>query len=157
MALKTGYAEFIFNRDGLCWGGIQLLKDVFIECDELKTFDMIKDSYREMNADCLILYRISTEFDFDTWCSIFKRMYNEEIESIVFVPAELLNMRIYIFEMLRHMRNKVRGRRDAFCGYMYSEAVYKKIFAGKKDKPLYRIEERIPISGSAIYFLGRCQ
>lgn len=138
-------------------GALQLLRDVFVECDELKTFDVLRDSYRGgVNADCLILYRVSTEFDFDDWCRIFKRMYEEGIKNVVFVPTELLNVKLLLFETLCRVRNKVRGKRETFCGYMYSEAEFKKMFAGNKDEPLYRIEDRIPISRSAVYFLERC-
>lgn len=83
-------------------------------------------------------------------------MYEEGIKNIVFVPAELLNVKLLLFETLLRVRNKVRGKRETFCGYMYSEAEFKKMFAGNKDESLYRIKDRIPISRSAVYFLERC-
>lgn len=56
---------------------LELLKKVFVECDEFKKFDMLStDDYKELRQDeALLMYRVSTEFSFEQWKEVFERLY----------------------------------------------------------------------------------
>jgi hypothetical protein len=132
---------------------IKLLRQVFTECDELKVFDMKNNSYRELGAECLIMYRVSTEFNYEDWCEIFEKMYNDGVQSIIFIPTELLNIKSASIEILLRLKNKIMGRKEIFCGYMYSLGDFKKIFS----HGMWKIREEIPITANntVIWYLVR--
>ena len=82
-SLKVDCADYTVNS-------INQLKKVFSLGDDFFVFDMLKDDWKSLNGyDCVILYRMSTEFDKKTWEIIFKKMYAAKINKIIFVPTGL--------------------------------------------------------------------
>ncbi len=151
--LKKNNPELYLIGTDYTESAIRSLQNVFTECDRLEVFDIKKDNFKKLNTDCVIMYRVSTEFDYKEWCDIFTKMYEDGIKNIIFVPTELLNLKLFVFEKLRHIRNVLLGKKDTFCGYMYSESDFKKMFSGENRRLQYKIGEVIPIYRSAIYYL----
>ena len=53
------------------------------------SFDLLHDSFEKLaRFVCLIMHRLSTEFDFDTWTKIFEKAYRSNCKMICFVPTE---------------------------------------------------------------------
>lgn len=137
---------------------IEKLKKVFPDVNAAYTFDMLKGDYRRFqNYGIVLLYRVSTEFDRDQWHDIFKSMYDGGIMSIVFVPTGLDDKKQMRMERIKHYINKIRGRKDIFCGWLYSEDEFLKMFYGDGEKALYTVNSKIPYENTAIYFLRKNQ
>jgi len=135
---------------------LEKLKRVSIQMDNIHTFDMLNDSYASLGKDStFLLFRVSTEFDVNQWNMIFNKMYFDEIENIIFVPTELATNDIIVKEKMRYIKNMIRLRKNMFCGWLYSEEEFLKMFKGQNPSPLYDIEKRIPYNDTAIFFLKR--
>jgi hypothetical protein len=134
------------------------LKRVSVHMDSIHTFDMLNDSYTSLDKQSTILmFRVSTEFDMNQWNMIFNKMYCDEIENIIFVPTELATYKDAIRERKSYLKNLLRNRKNTFCGWLYSEDEFLKMFKGNNASPLYDIEKRIPYHHTAIFILKRHQ
>ena len=126
------------------------LKKLFPSCDQFLTFDILKDDYTRFPRTAIILmHRISTEFTLQEWISIFERIHHAGIEHILFVPTELASIRLKITETVRHYARRIIGKKDTFCGWLYSKVEIERFFSG------YEIVSRVPHADSAIYLLKR--
>ena len=135
---------------------IKQLKQVFKTVDNVYSFDMINGDYIDLDTSALFLmYRVSTEFDIDSWYQIFSKMYDAEIEYVMYVPTELASIKLMLKEVASHIVNLFLGRKDTFCGWLYSESEFIKIFHNKTPNPLYHIQERVLFDNSAIFLLKR--
>ena len=108
--------------------GIEQLKKVFPKCDEILRYDMLKGDYSVWENTLVLMYRISTEFTKREWMDVFFRMHKGGIKRIIFVPTELLTLKIMIKEIGRHFFNRFCGRKDIMCGWMYSRKEFLDIF-----------------------------
>lgn len=121
---------------------MKLLEKVFTSCNEFGIFDMLnKDNYKHLEQnDILLMYRVSTEFSIDQWKAIFDYLYQEGgTEYVIFVPTEILTLRIAINEKKVQFYNWLKHRKNTFSGWMYSKKEYVKIFAGTDNKLKYEI------------------
>lgn len=135
---------------------LELLRQVLTECHEFRVFDMIKDDWSSLKkADVVMIYRLSTEFTEDQWLEIFEKMYEAGIEHIIYVPTELLDLKILVKERIHNLINIVRGRRNIFCGWMYSEKKQRQFFRGKTQEALYLVENVYKLDHNAIFELRR--
>ncbi len=130
---------------------IKQLKKVFVNCDAAYTFDMLAGDWSMLNhCDVLILSRVSTEFDYDTWVKLFQLMAGAGIKNILFIPTELLGVKDAMRKIKARAMNKLRGREDTFCGWMYSENEFVKMW-----NRIYRVEAKIGYQNTAIYKLRK--
>ena len=128
-----------------------LYKKVFRKADALLCFDMIKDDWSVLNQyDYVILYRVSTEFSFSEWKKIFERMYEKRIEHIIFIPTGLDTYKNMLLELYGHLSRMMRKKKDIFCGWLYSENEFRRMWKGK-----YAEEKCIYIQNTAVFFLNR--
>ena len=134
---------------------VEKLRKVFVNMDDGYPFDMMDGDYRRFGSDSLmIMYRVSTEFNRKQWDDVFMKMHSEGIERIIFVPAELCTIKDIIREEKWHFINRLTGHKDIFCGWMYSESEFLRMFRGTGANPLYKVESRIPYENTAIYYLS---
>lgn len=128
---------------------IERLKMVFEACDEAYVFDMVNGDYAILkHCDYLIMYRVSTEFDRDTWRNIFRAMKKAGIKKIVFIPVGLDTYKQMLQENINHIKNMLRNRQDTFCGWLYSENEFRNMW-----KKQYLISKTVYYKNTAIYFL----
>ena len=112
---------------------------------------MIKDDWSVLNQyDYVILYRVSTEFSFSEWKKIFERMYEKRIEHIIFIPTGLDTYKNMLLELYGHLSRMMRKKKDIFCGWLYSENEFRRMWKGK-----YAEEKCIYIQNTAVFFLNR--
>lgn len=137
--------------------GLELLEKVFVECDEFCVFDMLKsEDYKVLKKDDIVLmYRISTEFTLSQWKSIFSRLYDVGIDNIIFVPTEIMTIRIALNEKKRQFMNWIRGKENTFCGWLYSYDEYPKIFRGIDGKAKYEIVTQKRIKDTIVFELRK--
>ncbi len=108
---------------------VSILNKYFGEKAEVFQFNMKEDDYCLLGEyDTAILFRVSTEFCMEDWMQILDSLYNSKINKIVFVPTEVLNLRIAIKERLHNLYDIVKGGKLTFCGYMYTKKEFYKMF-----------------------------
>lgn len=133
---------------------IERLKTVFPSMDVGYTFDILNGDYGSLGTDSILLmFRVSTEFNRNQWHGIFKRMHDSGIKRIIYVPAGLDTEQDMYYEKINHLKRILRGKRDIFCGWLYSEDEFESMFRGDEETPLYDIDNRIPFENTAVYFL----
>lgn len=138
----TDYAE----------GGIKTLKK-YSNCDEFYTFDMLNGNYRQFDTgDCLIMYRVSTEFSLKQWKNIFNRIYQSNVSTVIFVPTELANITDMVKGIKGHVRNLVLGNKDIMSGWLYSQSEIE-FFLTNAYKNRNSIEWGIPVDNTKIYVI----
>lgn len=134
--------------------GLIFLRKVFPECDKIYEFDMLNESHYQKIAgknQVVLISRVSTEFDFQTWKRIFHELFQNRIKYIVFIPTELCTIRIAINEAKRYIYHLIKGngkRRNIFCGYMYSEKTFEKMW-----KRYFAVKESKAFGDTRIYLL----
>jgi hypothetical protein len=130
---------------------IEKLKTVFEKCDEAMCFDMCNGDYSIFkDCDYLIMYRVSTEFDMPTWKKIFAEMKKAGIKRVIYVPTELATYRQIRNGTWQHIKNKIRKRKDTFCGWLYSVDEFDRMWDG-----MYTIDETTAYADTKIYFLEK--
>ena len=156
--IKQLMPEIVLDASDYAEESIKKLKLLFPTCNHLFAFDMVKGDWSSLPPyDHVLLFRLSTEFDSETWRQIFQSMAASGIEHIIYVPTELGTFRIFLFEYLQQVLGQLRLRKQTFCGWLYSESEIKKFWKGQ-----YEIQKAIPwrVSQhvySKIYFLDRIQ
>lgn len=106
----TDYAE----------AGVDRLRRLFVECDQVTTFDMLKDDYGRFSKDSVLLMnRVSTEFDQFEWRRIFRSCRGAGIRHILYIPTEFATFRLKVAEAARHALRRILRRCDTFCGWLY--------------------------------------
>lgn len=137
----TDYAE----------SGVASLRRLFRACDRVMVFDMLKGDYSAFGEDAILLMnRVSTEFTSTEWQQIFRACKASGIKRILFMPTELASIRLKVMETLRHFVRKILGRRDTFCGWLYSKRELESLMS-----KCYNIEKCVGIENSALYLLSR--
>lgn len=128
---------------------LDILKKVSGICDDYFLFDFKTGDYSLLKQyDCLVLYRLSTELDFEMWKRTFEKMSKNEIKQIVFVPTELLTFNMMLQERIGHIARIIRRKKDMFCGWMYSEKEIKNMWSD-----YYYIEQEKRMFDTKVYYL----
>ena len=147
--LKTEQPELYLCCSDYTEKAIQGLRELFPECDEYCSFDMLHGDYGRLKGyDHILMNRVSTEFTEKEWRGVFQTCHNAGIKSIIFIPTEVMKVRDIIREWLLCLRWQIRGERLSFCGWMYSESEFMKIWKG-----LYRVDTSEHMGNTAVYFL----
>lgn len=135
--------------------GLEMLKDVFVDCDEFLQFDMLEGNYSLFaDRDVIIMYRLSTEFSIKQWKKIINKMYEARIKYVIFVPTEILTLKIALFENIRFFINIFTHKKNIFCGWLYSKREFMSFFI-KKKKKMYIITEKIKYDNNMVFCLRR--
>ncbi len=122
-----------------------------LNAKEFKCFDMSVDDFSVISDyDCLLMYRISTEFDIDTWKKIFSKAYQACCEMICFVPTEFATIEDEIREREGHQKCLEKGEKDMFCGWLYSEDEFISMFS-----KWYKIVVLKRVDNTGIFVLKR--
>lgn len=137
--------------------GIEQLAKVFVDCDEFGTFDMLSGDYGtwQKTGDILLMYRVSTEFSEEQWQSVFDRIYHAGINHIIFVPTEIMTLKLAIYEKARFLLNLVSGKKNTFCGWMYSRREFFRLFGGKDGRLKYRTMVLESFQDTGIFVMER--
>lgn len=103
---------------------INLLKNVFVECDKIIFFDVKKSDWRistdDVGAEKLLclLYRVDPHLTDLEWKIVFSKMSDSGIKNILFIPCSLLTMKSVINRFLRRLKWLIKGRKYSFSGYL---------------------------------------
>lgn len=137
--------------------GLELLKKVFVKCNEFSVFDLLREEdYKILKADDIILmYRVSTEFTSKQWGKIFDKLFDRGVENIIFVPTEIMTLRIAVNEKKRQILNLIKRKKNTFCGWLYSYGEYLKMFKGEDNNEKYEIVKEKRMNDTIIFVLKR--
>lgn len=120
-----------------------------LEADQFVCFDIVLDDFNLLSKyDYLLMYRISTEFDINTWKEVFKRAYQAGCEKICFVPTEFVTIDDAVREKNAHAECVRKGEKDMFCGWLYSENEFINMFC-----EWYNIAELKRVDNTGIFLL----
>ena len=105
--LKKQMPELYVECTDYAKGAIAKLKKVFVECDDLRSFDMLNGDYRIFAKDAIfVLYRVSEEFSYADWCNVFRKMRTEGVQRIIYIPDMLATDELEERMKSRHLRNR---------------------------------------------------
>lgn len=97
--------------------GVERLRRFFVECDEIRQFDMLQSPWHD-DGSLLLLHRVDTDFDNRQWHGIFRRTAAAGISRVLFLPSMILSRREAILHVLRSMRIRLLGIGLVFCGWL---------------------------------------
>ena len=130
---------------------LEKLKKVFVDCDSFLLFDMLEGDYSQVDKRAtVIIYRCSTEFTYKQYRQIFKKMYDRGIETIVFVPTEIITIKQGLRRYKAYAKDLLKGRKLTFCGWNYLEKELVSMF-----DDYYVIGKAEYIDSSVIWVLNR--
>lgn len=148
--LKKGNTNLHLEVTDYAPESITSVGEYLIEADKVFTFDMFSDSYSKLGPDVLILMsRVSTEFSKNDWIKVLSKMQEEGIKEVLFIPTECLTFNDIVAEIRNHLIHIVRGKKSIFCGWMYTENEFKRIF----KKSGYSVKEIRSIIGTDVFYL----
>lgn len=136
-------------------GTIEQLRNVFRDLDDAYCFDMLTGDYSKFAGGTVIMHRLSAEFSRETWYQIFENMYDAGVSHVLFIPTELATPIDMLKEKLRFLRNLLLGRKNIFCGWLYSESEFLGMFKGTRPQPLYQVKDTVYYNHSAVFYLER--
>ncbi len=77
---------------------VSVLRKVFLESDEVVKFDVLRDSWMEVNKNYLgpnslcLIYRIDASFSDKEWSEIFSKIARAGISRVLFIPTGVLTV-----------------------------------------------------------------
>ena len=139
--LKRKKPELVVEGTDFAVRAVEKLKKVFTACDALHCFDMLRGDYRMFPSDAFfIFYRVSEEFDYDDWRHIFTTMRAQGVRNILYIPDMLATQELAERLERSRARNRRQGRKETFCGWVYSQDTLEELFCAGG----YQIIRRLP-------------
>ena len=110
---------------------VEVLKNVFLECDTVVLFDILKGDWgwikKEFLIDknsVLVMYRLDAGFTDEEWKKIFNNIHSAHIEHILYIPTTCLTVFSIWNRKLREIQWLFSGRPISFCGYLRSKKTF---------------------------------
>ncbi len=99
--------------------GLERLKKVFVEVNEIVNFDMINGDWNEIDPESLCLfYRVDTELNDEQWRTVLGKMRYSGIRSILFIPGQMVTLRRILHQQIKYVIFRLMGKKMIFSGYM---------------------------------------
>jgi len=134
---------------------VETLKKVFLKCDEIVFFDLMKDDwvaankkYLGHNALCL-MYRIDASMSDGEWHSIFKTLHGAGVEKVLYIPTGMLTVLSVYNRKWREIKWFFKGVKKRWSGYVRTKKRFEQYWRG-----LYGQEE-LALGGLRSFFLTR--
>jgi hypothetical protein len=97
--------------------------------DQVIKLDAFNDSY-PVDSNTLVLFpRIDTEFTDDSLKIIFQKCYESHVKHILFIPAELLSIKIFLAELKVLLISLIKSKKRIFCGYARTYNSFKNLWS----------------------------
>lgn len=129
---------------------IDRLREVFLECDSIEVFDMLKDRWQPRQNALYLLYRVDNEFSDEQWKGLFARIASQNIDDVLFVPSAFLGWSFFIKEKLFNLWHRLKGYRIMFAGYVRTRDMMKTLWS-----PHYQVAAEVPIGGLTGFLLRK--
>lgn len=129
--------------------GIERLKKVFVEAEEITIFDMLKGDWPTMDAGHIcLLYRVDTVFDDSQWREVLRKMNAAGIKNILFIPSDVLTVRKILYQLFKYVVFRGFRREMIFSGYLRTRPRLESLF-----EECYTVERTTRIGGLIGFFL----
>lgn len=96
--------------------------------DKVLKFDAFTDKIPTEPNTLVIFPRIDTEFSDEDLNFIFKKFHQSNTDYILFIPAELLSLKILMAEFKILIFSIIKSKKRIFCGYARTYNAFKKIW-----------------------------
>lgn len=106
--------------------------DDAIQADCLRDYNIVAD-----NNTLILLSRIDTEFNDADFKKLFNKFAENNVKYICFLPAELLNLKIFLVEIKILLKSFLTRKKRIFCGYARTESEFIKCWGEN-----YKIDEK---------------
>ena len=128
---------------------MERLRRVFTEADEVLTFDMFHDQWKNGGPSTLhLLYRVDLVLGDEQWRQVFARMRSSGVRHVLFLPCEFLTVRCWFKQILKYWLWPLLGRKVFFAGYLRTKAQFLDFFCGA-----YTVEREVGLAGRMRGFL----
>jgi hypothetical protein len=120
---------------------VELLRAVFTEVDEVIRFDMKGKDWSpalpRTNGEKIVtlMYRVDPHATDEEWRKIFENMHAAGVVDILYIPCGFLTLRSLFQRKWRIFRQRLKGARFVFSGYLRTRKAFESYWAG-----LYRAE-----------------
>ncbi len=115
--------------------------------DDVMLLNVFKDTIPVDQNWIMLFPRIDTEFDDYQLSVLFAKCNSLGVKYILFIPAELLNIRILLAEIKTFLYGIIRKKKLVFCGYARSIGSFRKIW-----NPYYKLSKKYR-NGRQLLFL----
>lgn len=122
---------------------VELLKEVFIESDEIVEFDILNGDWKEINKKYLgessacLMYRVDASFTDKEWRKIFVRLYVAGVKNVIFIPSSFLTMLSIFNRKSREIKWKMSKTDIVFSGYLRTKSKFRSYWRGLyNEKPM---------------------
>lgn len=132
---------------------VRRLKSVFLECDDIRGYDLVRQSFREVfpegNAgDLLLIHRVDPHLSDVEWFNVFQNLAKDGVGDILFVPHRLLDLRYLKYSKQQELVHRVRGTTLAYSGRVRTLRRWSRIWGGS-----YSVKERVAVGYSSGFYL----
>lgn len=113
-------------------------------------FNPLEDDFTNLNIKnntLLLLCRVDTEFDDDSFRNLFELSYNNNVNHICVIPAELLSYKILLSELYVRIKSLITKKKLVFCGFARSKNEFIKSWKNR-----YKLNKQC--SNKNIFFLN---
>lgn len=129
--------------------GIERLRKVFLEADDVFNFDMINGDWGTIDPQGICLfYRVDTVFDDNQWKEVFHKMKSAGIKGVLFIPSDVLTLRKILYQQFKYVIFRIFRRKMTFSGFLRTKQRLMSLLSGS-----YEITQVINVGGSRGFLL----
>jgi hypothetical protein len=114
---------------------VQRLAHVFTEAEEVRAFDLVKDSWSIVTAradedtSVVLMYRLDAGFTDGEWREIFTRLHSEGVKQVLYIPTGFLTVKGFLLRLVARVRGALSGRKFSFAGYLRTRDTFRSYWA----------------------------
>lgn len=118
--------------------------------DKVIKMDFMTEELPINESMIIIFSRIDTELEDTQLENLFMKCYNKNIQVIVFIPAQLLTLKVFIIEILIKLKSILNNEKTIEAGYSRSISHFKSIY-----KNYYKCIESIHLNEYKAFILKK--
>lgn len=131
--------------------GVERLKKVFLEVDDILELNALSKSTWEMIAKdtqgLVFIYRNEHEFTNSEWQHMINDMHTAGVRRVYLGLMYLLTVRAFLQMKVRNLLRRLRGEHLVFAGYVRNYVAFKKFWKGKY------LDQETPFPGCRGFYL----
>lgn len=115
---------------------VEILRKVFVEAESVVQFDILRDAWTpvtnrsDTSTTLCLMYRLDAGFTDLEWRSIFKRLKDEGVQQILYIPTGFLTMRGLLFRLRSRLLWMLSGKHAVFSGYLRTKDTFLSFWRG---------------------------
>ena len=126
--IKRLFPEVYLSCSDFSPNSLERLKQVFIECDSIEYFDLLSKSWHVPDNALYLLHRLDQELDNNQWKKIFSDMAESNIKHVLFMPSQLLTLRLFLKEQIKFLVYRILNKKIYFAGYIRTKKTLNRLW-----------------------------